>query len=140
MPKIALSHPDIAAPAGVFAQATMAPASGQLVFVSGLTARDMSGGVIGVDDVRVQTRVILDNMKRILNQAGGTFDDVTRVTVYVTNLDRDFAAIHEVRAEYFKAPLPASTLVEVSRLVLPEMLVEIEAIAVVATDGTAAGA
>jgi 2-iminobutanoate/2-iminopropanoate deaminase len=135
VPKTAIHTDTLAKPAGVFSQATVAsitPNTGRLVFVSGLTARDpATGATVGVGDVRAQTRTILDAMTRVLAEASGTLDDVTRVTVYVTDIERDFAAIHEVRAQYFRAPLPASTMVEVSRLVSPDMLIEIEAIAIV---------
>ena len=139
MPKSAIHTDDLAPPAGVFSQATevtITPDAGRIVFVSGLTARDpATGATVGVGDVRAQTRAILDALTRVLARAGGTLDDVTRVTVYVTDIERDFAAIHEIRGQYFQPPLPASTMVQVSRLVSPDMLIEIEAIAVVETVG-----
>ena len=67
----------------------------------------------------------------MLAEAGATLDDVVKVTVFVTSLAEHFSAIHEIRAEFFTSDYPASTLVEVSRLVDPDMLIEIEAIAVV---------
>lgn len=130
MPKEELQNPNLNAPLGVFSQATKIEAAGTMVFVSGLTSRDPEGNVVGVDDVKKQTEVILDHMQAILGEAGGTLDDVCKVTVYIRNM-QDFAAIHEVRRQYFKAPLPASTMVEVSMLVSPELLIEIEAIAVI---------
>ena len=69
-------------------------------------------------------------MAAVLAESGATMDDVTKVTVFVTDLKRDFAAIHQVRGEFFKGEYPASTMVEVSSLVHEDMLVEIEAIAV----------
>ena len=84
----------------------------------------------GRGDIRAQTRKTLENLQAVLAEAGATMDDVVKVTVFVTNLSEHFAAIHEIRAEFFASDYPASTLVEVSRLVDPEMLIEIEAIAV----------
>ena len=130
MPKQELRNKNLNAPLGVFSQATKIEASGTLVFVSGLTSRDPDGNVVGVGDITKQTEVILDHMQAVLEDAGGTLDDVCKVTVYIRDMN-DFAAIHAVRRQYFKAPLPASTMVEVSRLVSPELLIEIEAIAVV---------
>lgn len=130
MAKEELRNPALNAPLGVFSQATRIEAHGNLVFVSGLTSRDPEGNVVGVGDVKKQTEVILDHMQAILGEAGGSLDDVCKVTVYIRNM-KDFAAIHEVRRRYFKAPLPASTMVEVSMLVSPELLIEIEAIAVI---------
>jgi 2-iminobutanoate/2-iminopropanoate deaminase len=117
-------------PLGVFSQATKIAAQGTLVFVSGLTSRAPDGTVVGVGDVRKQTETILENMQSVLAEAGGSLDDVVKLTVYIRNM-KDFAAIHEVRRRYFRPPLPASTMVEVSMLVDPELLIEIEAIAVI---------
>ncbi len=117
-------------PLGVFSQATKIEAQGTLVFVSGLTSRAPDGSVVGVGDVKLQTETILNNMQSILQEAGGSIDDIVKVTVYIRNM-KDFAAIHEVRQRYFKSPLPASTMVEVSMLVDEKLLIEIEAIAVI---------
>ncbi len=76
-----------------------------------------------------QTEQVLENMKVILDSVGATFDNIVKVTVFVTGLSH-FKEIHEVRAKYFKKDYPASTLVQVSRLVHEDMLIEIEAIAV----------
>ncbi|MDP6558864.1 MAG: RidA family protein [Candidatus Binatia bacterium] len=131
MPKEIVHSDKLSHPVGVFSQATKVPALGNLVFVSGLTARDPSGGVVGKGDVKAQTRRILENLRTIIAEAGGTLDDVVKVTVFIRNMERDFRAIHEVRGEFFKKNLPASSMVEVSRLVEPDHLIEIEAVAVV---------
>ncbi len=130
MAKEELRNRKLNTPLGVFSQATKIEASGTLVFISGLTSRDPEGHVVGVGDVKKQTETILENMQTILADANGTLEDVTKVTVYIRNM-KDFDAIHEVRRRYFKPPLPASTMVEVSMLVSPELLIEIEAIAVI---------
>lgn len=118
-------------PVGVFSQAVKVPAAGHLIFVSGLTARDPSGAVVGRGDVRAQTRRILENLRTILAEAGATLADVVKVTVFIRHMEEDFKAIHEVRAEFFPKDPPASSMVEVSRLVEPDHLIEIEAVAVV---------
>src|ERR1700744_3787415 len=100
---------------------------GDILFVSGLTAHDAEGKLVGGADAAGQTRQILMNLKRVLDAAGATMADVLKVTVFLTNID-DRAAINPVRQEFFGAAKPASTLIEVSRLALPEMKVEIEAV------------
>ncbi|WP_046868110.1 RidA family protein [Microvirga massiliensis] len=98
-----------------------------LLFVSGLTAHDEHGKLIGEGDAVEQTRQILINLKKVLTVAGGDFSDVLKVTVFLTDIN-DRAIIDPVRKEYFGSAKPASTLVEVSRLALPGMKVEIEAV------------
>lgn len=125
-------HSDkLSKPIGVFSQAVKVPAKGHIIFVSGLTARDSSGNVVGKGDVKAQTRRTLENLRAVLAEAGAALEDIVKVTVFIRNMERDFKPIHEVRAEFFPKNPPASTMVEVSRLVDPDHLIEIEAIAVV---------
>jgi reactive intermediate/imine deaminase len=100
---------------------------GNILFVSGLTAHDAEGKLVGGTDAAAQTRQILVNLNRVLDAAGATMADVLKVTVFLTNID-DRAAINPVRQEFFGSARPASTLIEVSRLALPGMKVEIEAV------------
>jgi 2-iminobutanoate/2-iminopropanoate deaminase len=100
---------------------------GNILFVSGLTAHDAEGRLVGGTDTAKQTRQILMNLKLVLDAAGATMADVLKVTVFLTNID-DRAVINPVRQEFFGSARPASTLIEVSRLALPEMKVEIEAV------------
>src|SRR5919201_5619730 len=118
----------LAKPAGIFSPGVKVPA-GELIFVSGQVARNAAGETVGRGDIRAQTRQALENVKAVLEAAGATMDDIAKVTVFVTDV-RHLAAIHEVRAEYFLKDYPASTLVEVKSLVSPELMIEIEAIAV----------
>jgi reactive intermediate/imine deaminase len=104
--------------------------AGRLVFVAGQVAMDEQGKTVGVGDIGAQTRQVLTNVGKVLEAAGASFDDVVKVTVYVTELS-NLPALQAVRPEFFREPYPASTLVEVSRLINPEWLVEIEAIAIV---------
>jgi len=119
----------LAVPNGHFSQATTIEASGKLVFISGMTARARDGSIVGIGDIEVQTRQVCDNLQAAVEAAGGSLDDIVRVDVYVRNIEH-FSIIHKVRQEYFKAPVPASTMVEVSKMVFPDYLIEISAIAV----------
>lgn len=97
-----------------------------LLFISGLVGLDAELKVVS-DDVVAQTRRIFEDMGRILEAAGAGVSNVLRVTVYLTDID-DRARINPVRQEVFGETLPASTLIEVKALVMPELKVEIEAI------------
>jgi len=118
-------------PSGHFSQAVAVEAKGKLVFISGMVAKGADGKAVGVGDIEAQTRQVCENLKRAVEAAGGTLDDICRVDVYVRNMEH-FEKIHEVRREYFKAPAPASTMVEVSKFTSPDYLIEISAIAVIA--------
>ena len=108
---------------------TDAVVAGKTIYVSGCGASDESGKLVGRGDVTAQTRKTLDNMKIALAAAGGTLDDVVKVTVYLADVN-DRQKVNEVRKEYFKDNTPASTLIEISKFALDGMLIEIEAIAV----------
>jgi reactive intermediate/imine deaminase len=118
-------------PMGHFSQAIAIEAKGKLVFISGMTARCPDGTIAGIGDVEAQTRQVCENLKSAVEAAGGTMEDICRVDVFVRNIEH-FDKIHKVRREYFKAPAPASTMVEVTKMVSPEYLIEINAIAVIA--------
>src|SRR5437867_6802241 len=131
MTKKQVQSDKIRQPSGHFSQAITIEASGKLVFISGMVARRADGTIAGVGDIEAQTRQVCENLKAAVEAAGGTMDDICRVDVYVRNMEH-FDAIHKVRREYFKPPLPASTMVEVTKMVSPDYLIEINAIAVVA--------
>ncbi|MFC4472240.1 RidA family protein [Streptomyces xiangluensis] len=130
MPKQEIISPQLATPNGHFAQATQARTQGRLVFISGMTARNKDGGVTGVGDITTQTHQVCENLRAAVEAAGGTLDDIARVDVYVRNME-DFDAIHTVRRQYFTGVAPASTMVEVSKFVNKDYLIEINAIAVI---------
>ena len=117
-------------PSGHFSHATTVEARGKLVFISGMTAHKPDGSVAGVGDIEAQTRQVCENVKSAVEAAGGTMADICRVDVHVRNMEH-FDAIHKVRQEYFEPPLPASTMVEVTKMTHPDYLIEISAIAVV---------
>ena len=100
-----------------------------LLFVSGQTPLDSQGRLIGKGDPVIQSRQVMDNLKHTLEAAGGTLDDIVKTTVYITDLNY-FKAVSDVRREYFGDKYPASTLLVVSKLYREDILVEIDAIAV----------
>ncbi len=126
MAKIILQSPKVSPSRGIMSQGVKVSA-GNLVFVSGQVARNAQGELVGLGDIKAQTRQTLENVKSVLETA---MDDVVKVTVFVTNVAEHFSQIHEVRAEFFKKDYPASTLVEVRSLVNKDLLIEIEAVAV----------
>lgn len=101
---------------------------GDLLFVSGCAAIGVDGDVLAPGDVTSQARVVHENLGAALAAGGTDFAHVLKVTVYLTDV-ADRHVVNEVREEFFGAARPASTLVEVSGLVLPGLLVEIEAVA-----------
>lgn len=103
---------------------------GPLLFVSGVVPVDEAGELVGGDDVVAQARQVFTNMGAVLAAAGATFDDVVKVTVFLTDVD-DRARINAVRQEAFGATRPASTLVEVAVLAVSGAKIEVEAVAVV---------
>jgi enamine deaminase RidA (YjgF/YER057c/UK114 family) len=129
MPKRQITSARLRQPSGHFSHATAVAARGTLVFISGMTARRADGSIAGIGDVEAQTRQVCENLKAAVEEAGGTLEDVCRVDVYVRNMEH-FEQIHKVRREYFKAPAPASTMVEVCKMTSPDYLIEINAIAV----------
>jgi 2-iminobutanoate/2-iminopropanoate deaminase len=130
MAKTQIMSPKLRQPTGVFSHATVIEATGRFVFISGMTARKPDGSIAGVGDITEQTRQVCENIKAAVEAAGGTMDDICRVDVYVRNMEQ-FDTIHKVRREYFKPPLPASTMVEIVKMTHPDYLIEMNAIAVV---------
>lgn len=123
--KIEIKLPNSAPPISHFCDAVQ---HGNVLYISGKTSRNDKGEVIHVGDATNQTRRILEQIKMILDHCNATFHNIVKVTVYLTNID-DREKVNIARKEYFGDSYPASTLFEVNKLVHPDMLVEIEAIA-----------
>jgi enamine deaminase RidA (YjgF/YER057c/UK114 family) len=104
--------------------------TGDTVRVAGTTATDEDGELVGVGDPHAQASQALANVQTALEETGASLGDVVRTRIYVADAD-DWEAVGRAHGEYFGDVRPATTLVEVSRLVDPEMLVEVEAEAVV---------
>jgi reactive intermediate/imine deaminase len=104
--------------------------AGDTIYVAGQLPYDKDGKLVGIGDIKAQTRRVFENIKRIVVAGGGTMDDVVKITVFVTDV-RYREPYGEVRSEFFGANPPASTLVQISNLAVPDALIEIEAIAVV---------
>ncbi|MBI4285442.1 MAG: RidA family protein [Chloroflexi bacterium] len=117
-------------PLGDYSHAWAATGS-RLIFVAGQVSVDMSGNVVGPGDIVRQTRAALDNLKKVLTAAGSGMQDVIKMNTYVTNIAEFRAKTRDLRREYFPPDFPAATLVEVKALAMPELMVEIEAVAAV---------
>jgi 2-iminobutanoate/2-iminopropanoate deaminase len=127
MPKrTRVSSPAVAEPApGLWSNCIRV---GEAVFVSGMTSRANDGVTIQGKDEYEQAKVIFAKIKHLVEAAGGAMGDVVKITIYVTDIGKN-AEVWRARKEVFTGDFPASTLVEVSALARPEILVEIEAVA-----------
>ncbi len=104
---------------------------GQVVHVSGTTATGTDGALVGRGDAHAQTIQTLKNIERALDEAGASLRHVVRTRIFVTNIIRDWEAVGRAHGEILGAVRPSTTMVEVSRLIDPDMLVEIEAEALI---------
>jgi reactive intermediate/imine deaminase len=101
---------------------------GNLLFIAGQVAFDSEGKLVGENDMKAQVRQVLENLKTALASQKADFSHVVKINIFTMDVEA-FLGAAEVRAEYFKGNPPASTLVQISRLARPGLLVEIEAIA-----------
>ena len=126
MPKTRVYSPAVAeAPPGRWSNAIRA---GGFLFISGQVSRSSDGKTIEGRGEYEQSKIIFTRIKSLVEAAGGTTDDVVKVTIYVVNI-RQNTEVWRARQEFFKGDFPASTLVQVAALGTPEVLVEIEAVA-----------
>ena len=127
MPREIIQPKGVVDPRPRFAQVVK---HGKLIYIAGQTSVDANGNLVGKGHIEAQTRQVLQNIQKCLEAAGATFDQVVKINVYSTDLDAHLAVIAKLRQEYFSKGPVASTTVQVPRLVHPDWLVEIEAIAV----------
>src|SRR2546425_8920426 len=100
------------------------------VYIAGQIAFDKDGAIVGAGDMKAQAEQVFKNLQAALAAAGAKFSDVVKMNTYITDMDKA-PAVREVRARYFGETTPASTLVQVVHLARPELVLEIEVIAVV---------
>jgi reactive intermediate/imine deaminase len=103
---------------------------GRTIYVSGQIALDKAGHVVGAGDLRAQATQVFENLKAALAASGATFANVAKITVFMTDVAQ-IQAFRDVRDKYITGEPPASTLVQVVRLARPELLIEVEAVAVI---------
>ena len=109
---------------------------GDQVYVSGTTATDAEGGIVGIGDPYAQTTQIVANLRSALERAGARLEDVVRTRIFVTDISQ-WEAVGRAHGEAFAHIRPACTMVEVAKLIAPEIMVEIEADAIVGARGPA---
>lgn len=127
MKRTAYQPADVFEPAGKAYSHGVIVEAGRTLYVAGQTPRDAQGNVVCKGDAAGQARQTLENMKKVVEGAGGRMEDVAKTTVFITDL-RHREAVGRVRQEFFKGDPPANTLLVVAGLADPDFLVEIEAI------------
>ncbi len=128
----AINPPGVWPPFGAFSMAVL-QGDGHVVHLKGQVALDPSGQVVGPGDMRAQLRQALANIATVLSSLGGQMGDVMSLVHYATDIER-FMAAGDVRREFFAAPYPVTTTVQVSRLYHPDLLIEIAAVAEIPRD------
>ena len=121
-----LGTEEVAATDGTWAQCTR---RGNLLFISGQVALDAKGDLVGKNDFKAQAKQTLENLKTMLNAGGASLKDLMMITVFVTDMNNR-TTFAQVRDSYFRGNPPASTMVEIKQLVMDELMIEVNGIAV----------
>ena len=124
--------PGVWQPFGAFSLGVV-QGEGRVIQLCGQIPWDENKKLVGRGNIQLQTKQCLENIKAVLSHVGGTLQDVSSLELYVTDL-ADLEGIHKIRSQYFGETRPVSTLVKVSQLIDPEMLIEITATAVIPHD------
>lgn len=127
--KEVIFHPEVFPPRGPYAQAIKVSEASKTIYTGTITALDVDWNVVGVGDIREQTRVTIKNLELILEAAGATLADVVKTTWYLVDITH-MPIVAEIRNEMFKGAVPASGTVPINNLYYPELLLEMEAVAV----------
>jgi reactive intermediate/imine deaminase len=120
--------PALSAPTG-YTHIVEVTGPNKTIYISGQIAFDKDGKLVGAGDMEAQAEQVFKNLEAALTAAGAKFSDVVKMNSYITDMSR-IQAVRDVRARYFKDSLPASTFVQVAGLVRPDLLLEIEVVAV----------
>lgn len=128
MPFSTIATPE-AKPVGNYKIATRME-GGRLVYISGQVAWDANGNIVGKGDIRTQAHQAFQNLRQVLQAAGGDLQNLMKITTYLTKVE-DFPAVAQIRSEVFPGELPASTLIVVKSLFHPDFLIEVEGIAAI---------
>jgi len=123
-----ITSSELAHPTKFGSPTALAIRAGDFLHISGTMPWDIERRVVGVGDVKTQTRQVIKNMEALLREEGGSLKNIVKITFFLTDI-RDKAAVWEVRKEMFGDARPASTLVEVTHLVDAQSLLEVEAVA-----------
>jgi 2-iminobutanoate/2-iminopropanoate deaminase len=121
--------PELSTPTG-YSHVVEVTGPAKTIYVAGQIAFDKDGKVVGAGDMKAQAEQVFKNLQAALTAAGAKFSDVVKMNTYVTDMEQA-PAVREVRARYFGTTTPASTLVQVVKLARPELMIEVEVIAVV---------
>ena len=130
--KVSRSNPaGVHPPVGTYSHVVRVE-TGEVVwlYLSGQVALDANGELVAPGDMRRQTEQVFENLRALLEASGASFENVVKITTFLTTLE-DLAAMREVRSRYLPAEPPASTAVQVGALVLPDAVIEIDAVAVI---------
>jgi 2-iminobutanoate/2-iminopropanoate deaminase len=128
----AINPPEVWSPFGAFSMAVI-QGDGQIVHLKGQVSLDRHGQVVGRNDMRVQTRQVLENIRDVLAAMGGEMADILSLVHYATDIDA-FMDAADIRKTFFVEPYPVTTTVQVERLYRPELMIEITAIAEIPRD------